>query len=225
MKTAIGNKQNLTITGRQCKRFNTLLQQMAYFGAMDSGRLKKHSNQIHLQAKHGHMATDSLQQATLNMDYHEVFKYYPDTGVLIWIVDRRSKKTAGKIAGYTTRDGYRRLLFNGKKILVHRLAWFMHFGKWPSKQIDHINGIRDDNRISNLREVPQHVNIQNQRHAQADNISSGLLGVSWDISTNKWLARIHVNKKSIRIGLFENKEKAHEEYLKAKRKYHDGCTI
>ena len=68
-------------------------------------------------------------------------------------------------------------------------------------QIDHINRIKDDNRISNLREATNAENLQNQTKASANN-SSGLLGVSWCNLYNKWVSKIMLNGKSIFIGYF-----------------------
>ena len=93
----------------------------------------------------------------------ELFHYDPETGHLIWLVDRRAHKVAGKIAGYLNNEGYLRIRIDGKGYQAHRLIWLYVNGAWPVNEIDHVNGVRNDNRISNLREVTNSQNLQNQR--------------------------------------------------------------
>ena len=98
------------------------------------------------------------------------------------------------------------------------------YGEMPKQNIDHINGIRDDNRIENLRDVSQKINLQNKRNPNA-NSTSKFLGVCWHKSRNKWQSQIAVNGKDKYLGLFETAELAHEAYLIAKRELHEGCTL
>ena len=97
-------------------------------------------------------------------------------------------------------------------------------GAWPEHDVDHINGVRNDNRWSNLREVTRTVNIQNQRIAQTRNVA-GLLGVSFEKARNKYKAGIVAGGKYHNLGRFNTAEEAHAAYLKAKRELHEGCTI
>jgi hypothetical protein len=112
---------------------------------------------------------------------------------------------------------------DGKEYRVHRLAWLHVHGVWPSAEIDHIDGIRTNNAIANLRDVDRATNCQNMRKALPANKGSGLLGVY--PSDNKWRARITVNNRAVGLGTFDSKETAHEAYLAAKRTLHGGCTI
>ena len=89
-------------------------------------------------------------------------KYDPLSGDLTWKTSGRGVKI-GKRLGSPDGRGYVQLMFNRKKLMAHRLAWFLHYGKWPKAQIDHINGIRDDNRIENLRDVTQTENMRNAK--------------------------------------------------------------
>ena len=95
-------------------------------------------------------------------------------------------------------------------------------GEWPPEDVDHINGVKDDNRWKNLRQVSTSVNMQNQKQAHKCN-ASGMLGVT--LNHGKWRARIRINKKEIYLGNFCDKESAYEAYLKAKKRLHEGSTL
>lgn len=91
-----------------------------------------------------------------------IIDYDEETGIFIW--NEKSTRNRGKQAGTVAISGrgYRRILFNKKQIMAHRLAWFFKFGSVPKTCIDHINGNRDDNRICNLRVVDEHENQTNR---------------------------------------------------------------
>ena len=92
------------------------------------------------------------------------------------------------------------------------------------EQIDHINGIKDDNRIINLRLANNFINSQN-KHKSPKNNTTGYFGVSIDNAAKKFRARIVHNNKSIHLGMFSDPKEAELAYLKAKREIHEGCTI
>lgn len=111
------------------------------------------------------------------------------------------------------QNGYRRTTIDGVAVLEHRLAWLYVHGRWPSQQIDHINGNRTDNRIANLREVSQSVNMRNLQGPKK-NSQSGVLGVIRHSDT-LWRVRVTINRKAKHIGYFQTREAAAEAYAMA----------
>jgi len=98
-------------------------------------------------------------------------------------------KYAGKEA-FTTVDfyGYRKGSYRKKTFTAHRVLWMMLHGEWPDGEIDHINGVRGDNRIENLRCVTHAENLRNQRFRKEN--TSGVTGVYWNKRDEKWKAYI-----------------------------------
>ena len=82
----------------------------------------------------------------------EILDYDPSSGVFRWKKSRYRNRIGAK-AGYHNPNGYRAIQISGIACLAHRLAWLYHHGRWPAQALDHLNGIRDDNRIENLEEV------------------------------------------------------------------------
>lgn len=154
----------------------------------------------------------------------EVLHYNPDTGAFTWIKSNSPRTVSGILAGNKHYEGYIRISLNNKDYLAHRLAWLYMFGSMPKNQIDHINGNRGDNRISNLRESSRHQNQGNQRNPHSSN-TSGFMGVYFDKVRNKFVATISINGKNKNLGRFKTPEEAHQVYLEAKRKHHEFCTI
>ena len=128
------------------------------------------------------------------------FEYDHDTGNLVWKIHKSSNATPGAIAG-NRHDGYTRIILNRKRYLAHRLIWFFVHGVWP-EQIDHINGVKTDNRLENLRNVSHIENMRNQRKPRHN--SSGIVGVRWYKKSMKWRACIYVSNKEKFLGDFEN---------------------
>jgi hypothetical protein len=151
-----------------------------------------------------------------------ILRYEPETGVFVSIVARGPIKV-GQQVGCVNLNGYVHIQIDGVIYLGHRLAWLITHGAWPKNCVDHINGIRSDNRISNLRDGSNGVNAQNQRRPRSDN-KSGFLGVSKH-SDGKWQARIKIGSTYKSLGLHQTPELARDAYIKAKRQFHQGCTI
>ncbi len=133
--------------------------------------------------------------------------YDPDTGEFRWRANNRGPARAGSLAGSSAPQGYWRVKLDQKAYLAHRLAWAMYYHEQPPAEIDHRNGVRTDNRISNLREATRLQNCQNV---------SGR-GVRFEASRGKWLARICVNYKQINLGRYATEEEARAVYLEACR--------
>lgn len=154
----------------------------------------------------------------------DVLDYDAETGLFKWRRTLSARAQAGATAGSKSYYGYREIRVDRLLHGAHRLAWLYVHGTMPTGQIDHINGDKADNRISNLRDVPARVNQQNRRRSQANN-KLGLLGVCKPAGSNRYTAQIKVDGKRRTIGTFSTAEAASEAYLRAKRASHEGCTV
>ncbi len=153
----------------------------------------------------------------------ELLNYDHNTGSITWKV-KKGPKSKGARAGCKNPNGYINISVDGKLYKAHRIAWLIITGSWPVAETDHINGVRDDNRIDNLREATKSLNQQNQRVPRRDN-TSGYLGVSWHAAGKAFSAHIRIKGKKLYLGLFTDPAKAHQAYLDAKRQFHVGGTI
>ncbi len=151
-------------------------------------------------------------------------QYDRETGVLRWLTRPSNSVQVGDVAGTPYMGGYLALKMGKRRYLAHRVAWLLAHGCWPAGVIDHIDGDKTNNALSNLRDVGSAVNAQNRRSAHKGNLS-GYLGVSWRKDRCKWEASIKVDGKSQHIGFFKDAEAAHTAYLERKRRIHPGCTI
>jgi len=137
-----------------------------------------------------------MSNASFDDDLKFFFSADPDTGVL---------KKFGLPVGIDSADGYTRVNHQGRYIKAHRLIWFLVHGRWPM-QLDHINGIKNDNRLSNLKEGTQTQNMLNPNNRLRSNNSSGTRGVR--AQRDRWRAYITINKKFIHLGIFHSKDEA-----------------
>lgn len=154
----------------------------------------------------------------------ELLAYDPETGVLRWRIARGGNAKAGSIAGSLDSHGYGQIKLAGQCHRAHRVAWCLFYGAWPTAEIDHVNGIRNDNRIANLRETTSAQNKQNLRGAHRDN-KSGYLGVCYRHKRNLWTAQIQAEGRLRHLGFFATPEAASQAYLAAKAKLHPFQTI
>jgi hypothetical protein len=148
--------------------------------------------------------------------------YDPATGIFRWRhrADRSKRwntKYAGTKAGTLPPTGYRQVqIGTGVPISTARLAWFYQTGEWPSKQIDHINGVRSDDSFANLRQADNAQNNQN-RTVQSNN-KLGVRGVYRHL--HLFRSRICVRGKKYEIGCFPTLEEAAEARRKAELFHH-----
>lgn len=154
---------------------------------------------------------------------HKRLRYEPETGKLFWrdceeMPEWWRARYAGKEA-FTSIDGmgYRHGSIDGVLFKAHRVIWAIHYGELPSDQIDHINGIKSYNRISNLRVVTAQENARNAS-MRSDN-TSGVCGVYWDKTYKKWRARIKIDGRFKHLGYFTTIEAAAEARAEASRRY------
>lgn len=148
----------------------------------------------------------------------QLLGYDEHTGVFVWRA-QKGRKNAGDIAGWRRGgDGYIQIGIDGNLYYAHQLAWLYMTGTFPVDQIDHRNGISDDNRFSNLRECTTAQNNQNLGIRKSN--TSGATGVTWDKAREKWRAQIRINGKVTGLGRFETFEQAREAHREAKARAH-----
>jgi hypothetical protein len=141
-----------------------------------------------------------------------------EAGVLFW---KKSSKSITKnaVAGTVKPSGYRTVNFRRKTYLAHRLIWLLYSGSDPYPYfIDHINGVKHDNRIINLRLATNAENTRNQKLHPKN--TSGYKGVSFIKKSGKWDARIKKDYIQYCIGVYNTKEEAHAAYCEAARRLH-----
>jgi len=105
----------------------------------------------------------------------------------------------------------------GKRHQAHRVLWALTHEEWPDADIDHINGVRHDNRISNLRPVTRAENLKNVMRRRSN--SSGFNGVSWASDRGKWRAEIQANGTRVKLGSFDTLEEAIARRIDANLRY------
>lgn len=145
----------------------------------------------------------------------ERLSYDPVTGGLTWrpYSDPAAwqigwnARYAGKPAfAHMSKRGYLNGSWKPHTLTAHRVAWAVHHGEWPTHQIDHINGDRTDNRIANLRDVPNAENAKNMRPKSTN--TSGVTGVFFAKHVQKWTAQIRHGGRTRHLGLFSEKREA-----------------
>lgn len=140
------------------------------------------------------------------MKWHDLFSYDAETGALRNKVKRNSRAKEGDRVGSVNDSGYLVTRIKGKPVRVHRIIWEMHFGAIDAGlEIDHINRVRSDNRIENLRLASRHeqnLNLGPRRSA------SNVTGVVFNKKDQRWQAQIGFKGKHIYLGQFVDKEAA-----------------
>ena len=149
-----------------------------------------------------------------------LLRYDPESGVFTWRVKKGARALKGSVAGTLHPLRYIHINIDRKQYKAHRLAWLYVYGKWPENQIDHINHIRNDNRIKNLRDVKRIYNGRNQKLHNTN--KTGVSGV-YEYRQG-WCAAIRVKDKLIYLGYFLTFEEAVAARKAAEKKYgfHDN---
>jgi len=144
--------------------------------------------------------------------------YPPKTANIERSIEYWNNNYAGKeTATYKDGRGYFKCRVNKIAYGAHRVAWALYHGKWPDKQIDHINGNPLDNRIKNMRVVSVSENGKNKKRPSTN--TSGIIGVYWNKASSKWVAQIGVNRKTIFLGSYDNITDAANARQTAEKKY------
>lgn len=142
----------------------------------------------------------------------------------VWRTSSKRPSTIGRIFSKLNNDGYIQIGFKKTVLKAHHIVWILNTDTLPILNIDHINGIRFDNRFENLREVTAVLNAQNRQSANKNN-TTGYLGVAKSRNGKKFRAMIMLNGRNIYLGAFDTPEEAYQVYLNNKRILHPGSTI
>lgn len=166
-------------------------------------------------------------------ELRQLVRYDPDSGVVFWlprtvehyancapqwregVCYKFNRNKAGKPAGGCYPNGYVGIEIRGREYKAHRVAWALVHGEWPTHDIDHRDGNRENNRIKNLRLAPGGIN---QRNAACRKDSrSGLSGVTWNKRKQKWRVRLKVDKVMHHFGAYSDLEQAKVVALEKRR--------
>lgn len=158
----------------------------------------------------------SQEEINYRMDYE------PETGILKWANPRKGRASSGQIAGNQRENGYWIVCFNKKKYYAHRLIWKYFHGTDPMF-IDHIDGDRSNNRISNLRSASWSENQRNKERNSRN--TSGFKGVVLHKPTGRWTAKIRKDGKITSLKYHDTAEEASEAYIKASKEIHGEFAI
>lgn len=157
-----------------------------------------------------------LEQRDEIAQLREHLKYLPETGEFMWVKPSSYRLKPGDKAGTRNGKGYVQIMLGGRIYTAHRAAWALTTGQWPTRDIDHINGIRHDNRIANLREASRSRNLLNVHRARPESLS-GLKGATPIQGGTRWQARIHIDGRTHSLGCYDTAEEAHQAYVRKKR--------
>jgi len=175
-------------------------------------KLDKNNLHTYQEKAVNHILTTQMNKETLI----EMFEY--KKGKLYNKYTRNPRALQYSEIGSKHHSGYRQVQISGKLYMVHRLIWIIYNDEIPSgMEIDHINHIRDDNRLINLRLVTRQDNRRNQKLTARN--TSGTMGVYLIKKSNRWCAQIKVDGKVIYLGTYSIKKEAIEVRKKAETTY------
>ena len=152
-------------------------------------------------------------------ELRERITYEPDTGIVRWRTALSARTVVGAKVGWANNQGYLKFKIGTTPYFLSRAIWAYVYGYWPSRLVDHKNGVRTDNRLTNLRLA---TNTQNARNGKVRR--DGLKGATWSYAADKWAAQIgskeNGRKVNNHLGLFDTEEAAHLAYCKAAAEMH-----
>jgi hypothetical protein len=154
----------------------------------------------------GHQMIDQTRIA-------ELFVYRD--GQLFWTT-AGPKRLWGKRAGTVTGKGYRQVKVSGRFYPEHRVIFMLYHGYVP-RLLDHINGVRDDNRIENLRPCSQQENMYNTDGWSRHDLPKG---VTWHKGGRKYQAQLSINGRNKYLGQYDSAEAAAERVREERTKHH-----
>lgn len=146
----------------------------------------------------------------------DVLRYEVATGIFTWKKILSNRGARGSIAGWDDTIGRRVIRIDKKNYFAHRLAFLYMMGRWPSDQIDHINGDWADNRWKNLREATASENHRNSL-ARSNN-KLGIKGVRFQ--AGKYEVNITIDRRLVYLGRFKTVEEADSVFKVAAEKHH-----
>jgi hypothetical protein len=146
-----------------------------------------------------------------DIDYlKKLLDYDCKSGVFYWAKTLSNRARKGSIAGSTCKSGYVRIAIAGEMYSAHRIAWAIHHGD-TDLEIDHVDGAKGNNKLSNLRLATRSQNMANVGITRSN--ASGFKGVSFHKRAKKWVASGRVDGVRKYIGLFETPQDAHVAYI------------
>lgn len=148
----------------------------------------------------------------------KVLHYNPETGIFTWRVATARKITVGDRAGTITVHNARAIRVKNILKYEHHWAFFYMTGRFPKKQVDHINGDPSDNRFCNLRLVSASQNLFNTKIQKRN--KTGVKGVWFDAPRQKYQVYVRINNRQIRLGWHDNIFDAAASAISGRLKYH-----
>jgi hypothetical protein len=123
------------------------------------------------------MVVSKKELALTKEDVLEILELRIPEYIWYWVGSRNNFVKVGSKAGYVNKDGYTQIQINGNTFYAHRLVWFIVYGTFPDDMIDHVDGVKSNNKIDNLRNVSCKTNNQNtKKYRRADdNLPTGVV--------------------------------------------------